>query len=250
MREHKLLRAGVFDSGVGGLTVVKSLLEHKLFTEIIYFGDTARVPYGVKDKNTIVRYSLEALEFFKNFNVDIMITACNSVSAYAIKDLRDSAPFEIAGVIEPGVMALKNRATSKEATILILGTRATIESKKYEKLLKKEGFSNIKALAPSLFVPIVEEGLFEGTILETTIEYYFHGLKEPEFIILGCTHFPLISKAISNYFPNATLIHSGESIVEFLEKKYQMQKRFKTTELKLFASENPDGLKKIAKLWL
>lgn len=244
------MRAGVFDSGVGGLTVVKSLLEHKIFSEIIYFGDTARVPYGVKDKNTIIRYSLEALEFFKNFEVDIMITACNSVSAYAIEELKSSAPFQISGVIEPGVIALKNRATSKDASILILGTRATVESKKYERLLKEEGFANIQALAPSLFVPIVEEGLFEGDILETTIKHYFKGVKEPDFIILGCTHFPLIADAINRYFPNATLIHSGEAIVEFLEEKYQIAQSFEKTELKLFASENPDGLKKIAARWL
>jgi len=250
MRERSSLRAGVFDSGVGGLTVVKSLLEHKLFSEIIYFGDTARVPYGVKDKNTIIRYSLEALEFFKNFEVDIMITACNSVSAYAIEELKSASPFQISGVIEPGVIALKNRATSKDANILILGTRATIESKKYERLLKEEGFTNIQALAPSLFVPIVEEGLFEGAILETTIEHYFKGIKEPDFIILGCTHFPLIANAINRYFPNAILIHSGEAIVEHLENRHHMKTRFKETELKLFASENPDGLKKIASLWL
>ncbi len=245
-----MLRAGVFDSGVGGLTVVKSLLEHKIFSEIIYFGDTARVPYGVKDKNTIVRYSLEALEFFKNFDVDIMITACNSVSAYAIKELRASAPFQVTGVIEPGVLALKSVATSKDAKILILGTRATVESKKYERLLQKEGFFNINSLAPSLFVPLVEEGLFEGKVLDTVIEHYFHGIEEPDYIILGCTHFPLIKEAISRYFPNAILIHSGEAIVEFLEQKHQMQRRYNNTALKLFASENPDGLKKIAKLWL
>ncbi len=247
---RQMLRAGVFDSGVGGLTVVKSLLEHKLFSEIIYFGDTARVPYGVKDKNTIIRYSLEALEFFKNFDVDIMITACNSVSAYAIDELKNASNFQISGVIEPGVLALKNKATSKDAKILILGTRATIESKKYERLLKKEGFSNIEALAPSLFVPIVEEGIFEGKVLQTVMEHYFKDIKDPDFIILGCTHFPLIAKAIAHYFPHAILIHSGEAIVEFLETQHQMHRRFSKTELKLFASENPDGLKKIAKLWL
>jgi len=244
------LRAGIFDSGVGGLTVVKSLLEHKIFSEIIYFGDTARVPYGVKDKNTIIRYSLEALEFFKNFEVDIMITACNSVSAYAIQELRNAAPFQISGVIEPGVLALKNQAHSKEASILILGTRATVESKKYERLLKKEGFTNIQALAPSLFVPIVEEGLFQGKILETTMEHYFHGIQEPDFIILGCTHFPLIANSIQRYFSNATLIHSGEAIVEFLRQKYKITHSFEKTDLKLFASENPDGLKTTANLWL
>ena len=244
------MKAGVFDSGVGGLTVVKSLLEHKIFSEIIYFGDTARVPYGVKDKNTIIRYSLEALEFFKNFDVDIMITACNSVSAYAIEELRASAPFKVSGVIEPGVLALKNRALSKEDSILILGTRATIESGKYERLLKEEGFCNIASLAPSLFVPIVEEGLFSGAVLETTLKHYFEGIDEPDFIILGCTHFPLISEAISAYFPHATLIHSGEAIVEFLEKEYRLSKKFDKTPLKLFASENPDSLKKVAASWL
>lgn len=244
------MRAGVFDSGVGGLTVVKSLLEHKIFSEIIYFGDTARVPYGVKDKNTIIRYSLEALEFFKNFEVDIMITACNSVSAYAIDELKAVAPFQISGVIEPGVLALKNQADSKDASILILGTRATVESKKYERLLNEEGFSNIQALAPSLFVPIVEEGIFSGEVLETTMKYYFQDIKEPDFIILGCTHFPLIADSIQNYFPNATLIHSGEAIVELLQEKYQITKTFEKTELKLFASENPDGLKKVASSWL
>jgi glutamate racemase len=244
------MKAGVFDSGVGGLSVVKSLIEHKVFEEIIYFGDTARVPYGIKDKNTIIRYSLEALEFFKNFDIDIMITACNSVSAYAIDELKLNAPFKISGVIHPGVMALKNRVSSLDDSILILGTKATITSQKYETLLKESGFTNITSLAPSLFVPIVEEGLFDGVVLQTVIKHYFKDLKEPDFIVLGCTHFPLISDAISNYFPNSTLIHSGEAIVEYLQKEYNFTKEFEKTDLKLFASENPDNLKKIAKVWL
>ena len=244
------MRAGVFDSGVGGLTVVKSLKEHKLFSEIIYFGDTARVPYGVKDKNTIIRYSLEALEFFKNFDIDIMIAACNSVSAYAITELRTNAPFKVSGVIEPGVLALKRRSADKNASILILGTRATIESRRYEMLLHEHGFTNITSLAPSLFVPIVEEGLFEGEVLETTMKHYFREIEAPDFIILGCTHFPLIARAIGNYFPNAVLIHSGEAIVEYLEKEYAVTHRFEETHLKLFASENPDRLKATAKIWL
>ena len=244
------MRAGVFDSGVGGLTVVKTLLEHGLFKEIVYFGDTARVPYGIKDKNTIIRYSLEALEFFKNFDIDIMIAACNSVSAYAIEELRESAPFPVTGVIEPGVLALQRRAPKKESSILILGTRATIESRKYERLLRKEGFSNITALAPSLFVPVVEEGLFEGEVLQSVMEHYFRGIDTPDYIILGCTHFPLISKAIGAYFPEAILIHSGEAVVEFLEQSHRFDQRFPSTDLKLFASENPDHLKRVASHWL
>ncbi len=244
------MKAGVFDSGVGGLTVVKSLLEHKLFDEIVYFGDTARVPYGVKDKNTIIRYSLEALEFFKNFDIDIMIAACNSVSAYAIDELKESAPFKISGVIEPGVLALINKIPNKDANILILGTNATINSGKYKKLLNLHGYKNINSLAPSLFVPIVEEGLFSGDVLEVTMKHYFKDIKEPDAIILGCTHFPLIAKEISRYFPKATLIHSGEAVVEFLEDEFEIKGNNKDTELKLFASENPDGLKKVANEWL
>jgi len=243
-------RVGVFDSGVGGLSVVKSLLEHRLFEEIIYFGDTARVPYGIKDSNTIIRYSLEALEFFKNFDIDMMIAACNSVSAYAIEELKEASNIPICGVIEPGIKALKAHNPSKNATILILGTKATIKSKKYERLLKEEGFTDIISKATSLFVPLVEEEIFEGEVLKSVMDYYFKDIKEPDFIILGCTHFPLIARSISSYFPNATLIHSGEAIVQYLEDRYHLKNSHKSCDLKLFASENPDHLKKIAKLWL
>jgi glutamate racemase len=243
-------RVGVFDSGVGGLSVVKSLLDHKLFSQIIYFGDTARVPYGIKDSNTIIRYSLEALEFFKNFDVDMMIAACNSVSAYAIDELKESSNIPICGVIEPGVKALSKHSPNKDASILILGTKATVRSKKYERLLKNSGFYNITSIATSLFVPLVEEEIFEGEIIEAAMNHYFKDIKEPDFIILGCTHFPLLKDAISSYFPNSKLIHSGEAIVEYLEQEYHLSNRYKECDLKLFASENPDHLKKIAKVWL
>ncbi len=244
------MRAGVFDSGVGGLTVVKSLLEHSLFDEIIYFGDTARVPYGIKDKNTIIRYSLEAVEFFKNFDIDILIAACNSVSAYAIDELKAVAPFKVSGVIQPGVKALTNKAKNLDAKILILGTKATINSQKYKRLLNSQGYYNINSLATSLFVPVVEEGLFEGDVLKSVMNHYFDGIDEPDFIILGCTHFPLIKNEISKFFPNATLIHSGEAVVWFLKNSFNIPKSKSQTSLKLFASENPDKLKEVAKKWL
>jgi glutamate racemase len=243
------MRVGVFDSGVGGLTVVKSLLENRLFEEIIYYGDTARVPYGVKDKNTIVRYSLDALEFFKNFDIDMLICACNTVSAYAINELRESTNIPVVGVIEPGVLATTKRVSSDEK-IFIIGTKATINSKKYENLLNHQGFFNIDAKPTSLFVPIVEEGLFCGEVLETTMKHYFSDISSPDAIILGCTHFPLIADAISSYYPNAKLIHSGDAIVEYLKREYKITNKFENTNIKYFATENPDGLKATAKLWL
>ncbi len=244
------MRAAVFDSGVGGLTVAKSLIDHGLFDEIVYYGDTARVPYGPKDKNTIIRYSLEALEFFKNFEPDILITACNSVSAHAIEELRQSASFPVVGVIEPGVVAVRNKIKNPNAHILIIGTRATISSGKYEKLLHKDGFTNFTAKPTPLFVPLVEEEIFDGKILEATMHHYFDGLA-PDAVILGCTHFPLIADQIQKYFgPETTLIHSGEAIVEYLENHYGLAPSHKETQLKLFASENPEKLKKIAAKWL
>ncbi|MEA3373197.1 MAG: glutamate racemase [Campylobacterota bacterium] len=245
------MKVGVFDSGIGGLTVVKSLLEHQLFEEIVYFGDTARVPYGVKDQNTIIRYSLEALEFFKNFDIDLLITACNTVSAYALDEMKAHAPFDIIGVVEPGILAAENALQNREANVLVLGTKATVASKAYDSLLTRHGYNNVTAKATGLFVPIVEEGLFDGDILQSTMQHYFNDLALPDAIILGCTHFPLITDAIGNYFDNRSiLIHSGEAIVEYLEKHYDFAKRFEDTELKLFASENPDALKAVAHTWL
>ncbi len=245
------MRVGVFDSGIGGLSVVKSLKEHQLFHEIIYFGDTARVPYGVKDKNTIVRYSLEALEFFKNFDIDLLIVACNTVSAYALDEMKAQADFDIVGVVEAGVLATKNALKNLNSEVLILGTNATIRSQAYKLALKKEGFTNLTSRATGLFVPLVEEGIFSGDILTSTMKHYFWDLKTPDAIILGCTHFPLIEKEISSYFKNTSrMIHSGEAMVEYLHVKYNLTSLSKECDMKFFASENPEALKKIAHKWL
>jgi len=245
------VKVGVFDSGIGGLTVVKSILDHQLFEEIIYFGDTARVPYGSKDKNTITRYAIEAVEFFKNFSLDLIIVACNTVSAYALDEMRESSSCPVIGVVEAGVLATVNALNNKDSNILILGTKATVNSRAYETGLNEHKFNNLQAKATGLFVPLVEEEIFDGKILDATFDHYFKDTKNPHAIILGCTHFPLISKALQNYFSNNTiLIHSGDAIVEYLEKEFTFTNEFKNPRLKFFASENPDALKVIAKKWL
>ncbi len=243
-------KAGVFDSGVGGLTVVKSLIQESLFKEIIYYGDTARVPYGIKDKNTITRYALEALEFFKNFDIDILIIACNTVSAYAIEELRSQAPFEVVGVIEPGVIAVENKITDKNSKILITGTNATIKSKKYKKLLMDKGFSNIEEKATGLFVPMVEEDIYDGEVCDAIMKHYFKDIKDPDVIIMGCTHFPLIKKEYQKFFKKSLLIHSGDAIVEYLKANFKCKTHNKKVKLKYFATENPEKLKNMAKKWL
>ena len=244
------MKAGVFDSGIGGLTVVKSLLKEQLFDEIVYFGDTARVPYGIKDKNTIIRYALEALEFLNNFELDIIIVACNSVSAYALDELRANTSIPIVGVIDSGIKALENKTTTKDTNILVIGTNATINSKKYQIALKEKGFNNLISIATPLFVPLVEENILNGKILDATLEYYFNTLDSIDIVILGCTHFPLIEKEISKFLNGAITIHSGEAIVEELKLKYNCKQRDKKTDIKFFASSNPKGLQDVANRWL
>jgi glutamate racemase len=245
------MKIGVFDSGIGGLTVVKSLLDKKLFEEIVYFGDTARVPYGSKDKNTIIRYGIEAVEFFKNFELDLIIVACNTVSAYALDEMRESASCPIIGVVEAGILATANAVKEKSSPVLIIGTKATISSKAYELGLQNEGFTSLEAKATPLFVPLVEEELYEGEILNAALAHYFSNIKRPDALILGCTHFPLISRALQDYFGEKTLlIHSGDAIVEYLQKEFHLEEKFDDPELNFFASENPEALRQIAQKWL
>ena len=244
------MRVGVFDSGAGGLTVAKSLLQNPIFEEIIYYGDTARVPYGPKDSNTIIRYALEAIEFFNNFNIDCLITACNTVSAYALPTMREKATYPIYGVIEPGILALSSKITNKDANILIIGTRATINSNRYQEELIKLGYKNITSIQTGMLVPIVEEGILEGRVLEEMFNYYFKDINTPDAIILGCTHFPLIADSISKYFNNKPLlIHSGDAIVEFL-KSQGYKNSNSNTDIKIYASDNVAALRALAKDWL
>jgi len=245
------MKVGVFDSGIGGLTVVKSLLEHQLLEEIIYFGDTARVPYGSKDKNTIIRYAIEAIEFFKNFELDLIIVACNTVSAYALSEMRESATCPVIGVVEAGVLATSNAMSNKDANILVIGTNATINSDAYATGLAEQNFTNINSCATPLFVPLVEEEILEGEILNATLKHYFKDIQTPDALILGCTHFPIIESSLSAYFgKNTKLIHSGEAIVEYLQTKFDFSQQYDKPKMKFFASENPEALRTIAQKWL
>ena len=160
--------------------------------------------------------------------------------------------YPIIGVIKPGILALKNAIKDKDSKILILGTKATIKSNLYQTLLNQENYYNLSALATSLFVPIVEEGIFEGEILDSTIRYYFkHYPNNPDAIILGCTHFPLIAKSIAKYFNNKPLlIHSGDSIMQYLQREYSLKPTKIPTKITFFASDSLKKLKETAKLWL
>ncbi|WP_104761046.1 glutamate racemase [Helicobacter cetorum] len=250
------MKIGIFDSGMGGLSVLKSLLNANMFAEIIYYGDTARVPYGTKDPKTIKQFGLEALEFFKPHKIELLIVACNTASALALKDMQEHSKIPIVGVIEPSILAIKQQIKDKNAPILVLGTKATIQSNAYANALNLQGYSNISNLATSLFVPLIEEGILEGELLRNCMKYYFHTLTTaPQAIILGCTHFPLIANEIACYFTERfnppLLIHSGDAIVEYLQQQYALKEcLYNPPKIEFFASGDVAWLEKQAKDWL
>lgn len=242
------MRVGIFDSGVGGLSVAKSIIDADLFEEIIYFGDTARVPYGIKNEETIIKYGLQAISFFERKNVDLLICACNSVSAWALDAMQEKASFDVLGVIEPGILAITQNA-NKQDKILILGTPATTRSKKYETKLNDLGYKNIISLSTPLFVPIVEEGLMNSPVSKASIEYYFKDIKNIDYVILACTHFPFLSQEIEEYFNNKKSIHSGDAIVDYLKQKRKISKS-ELKKVSIFASDDEENVKRIAKKWI
>jgi glutamate racemase len=202
---------GVFDSGLGGLTVVKALVEELPAESIIYFGDTARVPYGTKSKKTIVKFSLENVEFLLRYGVKCIVIACNTSSSWALPTLRKYFKVPIIGVIRPGALAAVRQTKNKR--VGVIGTNATINSKAYEAAIHRLD-PTIKVFSQScpLFVPLVEEGWTNGAISRQVAARYLEALRGQgiDTLILGCTHYPLLTATIQEVLgPEVTLVDSA-----------------------------------------
>lgn len=204
---------GVFDSGLGGLTAVKELKKILPDEQIIYFGDTSRVPYGTRSRDTIIRYAKQDLNFLSSFDIKIALVACGTVSAVALDKVKDNYSFPVVGVIESTVRAaIQGTRNSK---IAIIGTDATVKSGAYVRLIK-ELFPECEtvSVACPLFVPLVENGHIgeKDPITEKAVEHYLKQVKDfgADTVILGCTHYPIIASAIGNYLgENTLLVNSG-----------------------------------------
>lgn len=200
----KLLRnkpIGVFDSGVGGLTVVKALRKILPNEDIIYFGDTARVPYGSKSSQTITQFAFQDTKFLVARNVKMIIVACHSVSSVCLDDLRKGFDLPIIGVIEPGAKAAVR--TTKNKCVGVIGTQATILSGAYERAIKKLSKEvEIVAKATPLFVPLAEEGWISNPITYAVARTYLAPMiaENIDTLLLGCTHYPLLKNTISKVF--------------------------------------------------
>ncbi len=218
---------GIFDSGVGGLTVYSSIDRALPHSDIYYLGDTARVPYGNKSKETIVRYSLECASFlFENFKIDILVVACNTASSHAVDILKNNLSIPVIGVVEPGVeQALK---VTKNGKIGVIGTYATIRSESYKKnLLEKNKDVEVYQKPCPLFVPLVEEGLLEHPVTFIMIEEYLQEIvdKGIDTLILGCTHYPLLKESIKKVYPQLEIVDSSEVIAEKLKELNPLKER-------------------------
>ncbi len=198
MSENKNLPIGVFDSGLGGLTVVREIMRNLPEEKIVYFGDTARVPYGSKSKETILRYSRQIVRFLKTKQVKAIVVACNTASALALDEIEQELDLPVIGVVKPGAEMALN--TTKNKRIGVIATESTIRSGLYRRLIREKDPSvQVFEQACPLFVPLVEEGWTKDPVTEEVARRYLKELLEQEIdtLIMGCTHFPLLRSLLA-----------------------------------------------------
>lgn len=247
---------GVFDSGLGGLTVVKELMRQLPDEHIVYFGDTARVPYGTKSKDSIIEFSKENVQFLLKQKVKMIIVACNSSSSFALPSLRKKFSIPIVGVIEPG--AKKACSVTSNKKIGVIATSATIQSRKYNREIKRISKKNSVFVQPCpLFVPLVEEGWFRDKATKDIARKYLSSMikSKVDTLILGCTHYPLLKSVIRSVMgKNVFLVDSAKQVaaeVKLLLKERDLQNVSRRPGAhKFFVSDKPQHFKDLAKIFL
>ena len=239
------MKVGVFDSGVGGLTVLRAIRDRFRNLDLVYLGDTARVPYGNKSRETVVRYSLECAEFLISKGVEVLVVACNTASSQAIEALRDNLDVPVLGVVEPGV---RKALESTKGRVGVIGTQATIKSGAYQRLLEGSGVEVFSKACP-LFVPLVEEGLLEGEIPEKVVAMYLQEFRDKgiDTLILGCTHYPLLKKLIQDFLPGVKVVDSSEAVAVELESVVRNEGSGKT---ELYFTDRSQNLNRLLEIIL
>ena len=211
---------GVFDSGLGGLTVTRALFERLPRESVIYFGDTARVPYGPKSADTVRRYSSEILKFLLDRGVKMVVVACNTSTAHALEHLRKISPVPVIGVIEPGARAAV--AASRGGTLGVIGTVGTISSGAYQRAIAAlDPRALVEGVACPLFVPLVEEGWLDHPATELIAREYLAPLRRAQIdaVVLGCTHYPLLKPVLGRVLgAGVTLIDSGAETAKVVQE--------------------------------
>ena len=204
---------GIFDSGVGGLTVLARIAERLPSESLVYLGDTARVPYGTKSADTVIRYAQSCARVVCGYNVKLLVVACNTASAYAIDALRDELSIPVLGVIEPGAQCAVE--STRNGRIGVIGTRGTIQSGKYETLIRSlSPTAEIFSKPCPLFVPLAEEGWVDGDVPRQIVQAYLDELLALgiDTLVLGCTHYPILKPVIAEVVSEqVALVDSAEA---------------------------------------
>ncbi|HHW94990.1 MAG TPA: glutamate racemase [Mogibacterium sp.] len=244
---------GFFDSGLGGLTSVQELHEQLPNEKVIYYGDTARTPYGSKSPETIRKFATQIVDYLVSKDVKMIIIACNTVTSMALDSLREKYPdIPILGVIEPTVKKVIEDGCKK---VGVIATKATIASNVYgEHLREADSDVEVYSCACPAFVPLVEEGIIDNKIMELTIKYYMDEfVKDNDFnnLILGCTHYPLIAEQITHLYPGINLYNSSAEVIreakEYLKQKDMLAEN-STIKDRYYASDLSENFISMTKL--
>ncbi|HZR66997.1 MAG TPA: glutamate racemase [Terriglobales bacterium] len=251
-------KIGVFDSGFGGLTVLKALLEVAPNADYLYFGDTARLPYGSKSVETVAKYACEAASFLEQQGAELLVIACNTATALAFEQIRQAVSVQVVGVVEPG--AQQASAASRNRKAVVIGTEATVSSHAYRNALAKLQVEACEKACP-LLVPLVEEGWTDHGVTEQVAQIYLNeafsnGFASADVLLLGCTHYPLLKPVLRRVAPpNVTLVDSAESTAHVVSKivngtvdKTRPARR--PASLKFFVTDSTQKFQRLGKLFL
>jgi len=240
---------GVFDSGVGGLTVMREIMRQIPNERIVYFGDTARVPYGSKSRETVTRYSRQIIRFLEKQNVKAIVAACNTASAYALDDLEKEMEIPMLGVVKPGAKTASD--ATKNGKIGVIGTEATIGSRIYSRYIKEiNPGAEVLGKACPLLVPLVEEGLLNDPVTDEITARYLSSLIDSgiDTLILGCTHYPLIRSTVRKVMgEDVTLVNpayeTARELRELLERENLLNREkpgLGTNQYQFFVSDTAE----------
>lgn len=242
---------GIFDSGVGGLTVMREVMEQLPYENLIYFGDTARIPYGSRSEQTIKKYAYQCAQFLKSKNVKTIVIACNTASSIALDHLQKSFDIPVIGVIDPG--ARSAAAATNNGRVGVIGTLAAINSGAYQsKIMEYRHSAEVIGIPCPLFVPIIEEGWEYSNVAELTAEKYLTELIEHDVdtLVLGCTHYPILRYTIKKVVgPNVKLVNPAFETAKDLKKTLTSQnllnESFELPKYEYYVSDAPERFRRI-----
>lgn len=242
---------GVFDSGVGGLTVLREIMEMMPYEDVIYFGDTARIPYGSKSEQTVKKFAYQCAKFLYDKGVKTIVIACNTASAVAIDYLKDRFDIPVIGVIEPGARGAVE--ATKNGRIGVIGTYATIGSSAYQnKIMEKMPEAEIVGIPCPLFVPIVEEGWEYSEVARLTARQYLAELMEHDVdsLVLGCTHYPILRHTIGQVLGEKVRLvnpafETAKELKETLRENNMTKNDFVKAVYRYYVSDAPEKFRRI-----